>query len=464
MKDPWQLSQKGNATEDPSQNRAGEWRQRIVFTLIIAFLVAIFVWSRLPVGAVQYDSRVATAWFNLSLKLVQETPGYTPPVAARAFGYMGVTLYEAVRPGSLGARSLAGQLNGLEQLPRPRLLAELHWALAANSAMATMSRHLFPTTTPENLAAITELEAAFATQFAGEVDEATFTHSVAWGATLANAIFDWSQADGGHEGYARNFPEEYVPPVGAGMWVRTSANQPQPLQPQWGNNRPFVLASGDECPAPPPPAYSEDPRSQFYLEAWEVYQIGLNLSSEQRLIAHFWSDDPAITATPPGHWVAILGQVLAQEKSTLDTAAEAYAKLGIAVADAFITCWRTKYIYNLLRPITYIQQVIDPNWNRGAIIDPVSTPPFPEYTSGHSVQSSAAATVLSGIFGNEYAFIDATHIGRGLAPRHYHSFAAAAHEAALSRLYGGIHYRSAIEVGVEQGACIGQRVLQLKFR
>lgn len=147
----------------------------------------------------------------------------------------------------------------------------------------------------------------------------------------------------------------------------------------------------------------------------------------------------------------------------LDVAAEAYAKLGLALADSFIACWNTKYQYNLLRPITYIQQFIDPAWNTPAITDAVTTPPFPEYTSGHSVQSAAAALVLTDLFGDNYAFTDFTHDAVGYAPRSFPSFMAAANEAAISRLYGGIHFRAAIEKGMEQGECIAAQVLTLRF-
>ncbi|MEZ4725868.1 MAG: vanadium-dependent haloperoxidase [Caldilineaceae bacterium] len=132
-------------------------------------------------------------------------------------------------------------------------------------------------------------------------------------------------------------------------------------------------------------------------------------------------------------------------------AAETYAKVGIAVADAFIGCWQTKYQYNRVRPLTYIQLLIDPLWNTPTVTTPVVTPPFPEYTSGHSVQAGAVAEVLTGMFGNQLTFTDHTHERRGFLPRSYDSFWAMANEAAISRLYGGIHYRDAIENGLEQG-------------
>src|SRR5262249_944166 len=172
----------------------------------------------------------------------------------------------------------------------------------------------------------------------------------------------------------------------------------------------------------------------------------------------FWADDPFRTATPAGHSISILTQVLEQENATLDVAAEAYAKLGIALADAFITCWKAKYEYNLIRPVTYIQRVIDSSWS-----PPLTTPPFPEYPSGHSVESGAAAAVLTSIFGQAYAFTDHTHDEWGLLPCSFPSFNAFAKEAALSRMYGGIHFRSAIEKGLEQGSCVFDRVNRLRF-
>ncbi|MDQ3248890.1 MAG: vanadium-dependent haloperoxidase, partial [Chloroflexota bacterium] len=222
--------------------------------------------------------------------------------------------------------------------------------------------------------------------------------------------------------------------------------------------RPFVRVA-QECNAAPPPAYSTDPASLFYAEAQEVYAATTQLTTEQEAIAQFWADIAGETVTPSGHSISILSQVLRQKGATLDVAAVAYAKVGMAVADSFITCWRTKYQYNVLRPVTYIQAVIDPAW-----LPHIATPPFPEYTSGHSVQSAATAAVLTDLFGDNYAFTDRTHDARSLAPRSFKSFAEAAEEAAISRLYGGIHYRAAIENGLEQGQCIGARINALQMK
>jgi PAP2 superfamily len=409
-----------------------------------------------------YSHEVATAWFNLQLRLVKETPGFSPPVASRAFGYTGVTLYEAVVAGMPDYQSLIGQLNELTAMPQQDIDFEYHWPTIANSALATITRQLFPTASEENQAAINTLYDEFAQTYSNDLDTDVFNRSVSYGQDVANAVFAWSIADGGHEGYLTNFPADYLPAEGAGLWVPTPRlnGDPQPaMQPYWGNNRTFLPSSIEGCAPSAPSVYSEDSDSAFYAEAIEVYQTSQNLTQEQTDIALFWADDPGRTVTPPGHSIAVLTQILEQENATLALSAEAYARMGIAVADAFIGCWHAKYTYNLVRPVTYIQRLMDENW-----MPLVNTPPFPEYPSGHSVQSGAAAVVLAGMFGEEYAFTDHTHDALGLAARSFDTFTEMANEAALSRLYGGIHYRAAIELGLEQGTCIGERVNSLIFR
>jgi hypothetical protein len=414
-----------------------------------------------------YSADVPLAWGELSLTLTKETPGFTPPVASRAFGYLGLALYEALVPGMPGYQSLAGRVNRLDPLSEAEFGDGYHWPTVANSALATMARYLYPNATPDNLVAIDHLEEQFAGAFASTVDGDVFTRSVTRGRTTADAIFIYSLTDKGHEGYLRNFPGDYVPPVGPGLWVPTpqmSGNPPLPaLQPYWGQCRPFALPTFGNpnlaCDPGPPPAFSTEPGSAFHDEAMEVFEAAVNATQEQKEIAFFWADDPGVTPTPPGHTMALLFQLSEAEGEDLAFLAEAFAKTGMAVCDAFIACWHSKFEYNLLRPITYIQEHIDPDWN---VI--VNTPPFPEYTSGHSVQSGAGFSVLSDLFGESYAFTDHTHDDLGFTPRSFDSFDAAAEEAAISRLYGGIHFRSAIDLGVEQGRCVGEAILALPFR
>ena len=409
-------------------------------------------------GVDQFEAEIATAWFDLSLDLVKGTSGYSPPVASRAFAYAGVTLYESLVPGMAGFGSLGDALDGLGPLPATGKSGAYHWPTVANAALASNFRSFFPTAPAQDRAAIDSLEASFEDRYKPTLPPGVFARSVRRGQEVAGAVFEWSKSDGGHEGYLRNFPP-YDPPVGPGLWMPTPPGFLSALQPYWGRNRCFAIPRPSDCPPGDHPPFSEEAGSTFHSEAIEAYEAVNGLTTKQAAIARFWSDDPGTTATPPGHSISIATQVLRREGSSLATAAEAYAKVGMAVGDAFIACWYQKYLYNLLRPVTYIRRLIDTDW-----LPFLVTPPFPEYTSGHSVQSGAAFQVLTDLFGDGYAFVDHTHDDRGLPPRHFGSFFDAAEEAAISRLYGGIHYRAGIVNGVEQGKCIGRTVSALPLQ
>jgi hypothetical protein len=406
----------------------------------------------------RFDTDVPTAWFDLALRLITTTGGFSPPVASRALGYAGIALYEAVVPGMPEFQSLEAQLDGLSGLPGDRGRVEFHWPTVANAALAGILRSLFARTSAENMAALDALETSFNDRFL-RLTPAVLKRSRRRGTAVATTIFEWSKGDGGDQGERRNFPEDYVPPAGPGLWQPTPPGFMRALQPFWGTNRTFAASTGSACAPGDPTPYSEDPSSAFWAEAFQFYDTVNNLTDEQRAIAFFWADDPGATATPPGHSISITTQVLRRIDAGLDIAAETYAKVGMAVADAFISCWDTKYRYNLLRPVTYVQRLIDADW-----LPLLITPPFPEYASGHSAQSGAAAEVLTDLFGPDFAFVDHTHDSRGLPARAFRSFFQAADEAAISRLYGGIHFRPAIERGLDQGRCVGRAVNDLRFR
>jgi hypothetical protein len=408
-------------------------------------------------------AEVVLSWYQHSLKLTKEGPGFTPPVAARAFGYTGVALWEAIAPGRSGARSLQGQINGLPTgtMPVADRNQTYHWDLVANAALATSLRRYYPNASMANRQTIDEMEETMYQRFAGEVSPEVAMRSRAFGQDLAEAVYQFALTDGRDQCHMENFPDGFVPPSGPGYWVPTPPAYLKALQPFWGETRPFMI-SNVILPLPPgPPPYSEIPGSLFYLEGLEVYTVTTNMGAEQETIAKFWSDDPGITSTPPGHSINIVLQVLDKEKADLWEAAELLARAGMCVHDAFVSCWRTKYLTNILRPVTYVQKVFDASW-----MPLLNTPPFPEYTSGHSVQSGAIATLLTSKYGDGYAFTDRTHVLRADingAPRHFPSFNAMAQEAAISRLYGGIHFKAAIEHGITQGRKIGEHILLLRM-
>lgn len=402
-----------------------------------------------PPGARAYSSLVAQEWMD-ELNTAIRVEALSPPVASRLIGYFGVALYEAVVPGVGGGRSLGRQLNGLGDLP-DRPAGTIDWPTSANAAIAEVLSGLLAAGSAPTLMAIADLEEDLDELRAGAVSSEVLTRSRNFGTTIGQAILDWATADG-METWNNC---AYTPPTGPGQWVPTPPAMAAPLQPCWGNLRPFAMLFASECLPLSFPPYSTEAGSGFALEAQEVYDTVNSLTPEELAIALFWADNPGQTSTPPGHWVSILRQICATEDIDLAMASEAMAKLGIALADSFISCWEIKFAYNLLRPISYIHDpagpIADPTW---VTAPGVGTPPFPEFTSGHSVQSGAAAFVLRDVFG-DLAFVDDTHAALSLPARSFANFDEAAEEAAISRLYGGIHYRSACENGVDQGRCIG---------
>ena len=443
--------------------------KRLLAIVFIAFY-AIFSVAQTPASvkpADAYSHAVVTEWMSLALSITQQTPGFSPPVAARALGYLGLTAYESIVAGMPGYTTLAGQLNELSSLPLTQPDEPLHWPTVANASMATMTRMMFSNATAENKGRIDQLERSLPLKYGQDFDPSTYTPEVinrsdSYGKLMAMAIMTWARTDGGHEAWGplRRNRANYVPPSGAGRWTATPPAFAKPLLPYWGENRPFVLKSVKDCPAPPPPEFSEETNSAFYKSAQEVYKISQAATQEQRQFALYWTDDPGKTPTPAGHWAFIANDLLKARKANLADAAQTLARLNIAMADAFIAGWATKYSVNLLRPVTYVQGSFDSNW----VPSLMTTPPFPEYPSGHSVQSSAAAGVLNQIFGANTAFTDNTHNDRGWGPRTFTSFNAAANEAAVSRLYAGIHYRFGVEGGQVQGKCVAAKVLALKFK
>ncbi len=406
-------------------------------------------------SADSYPSDVASVWLD-KLYDVIKSEGTAPPVASRIYGVTAVALYEAMAPGSLENRSLVGQLNGLTGVPQPKNNdKKYHWPTVANAALARTIRGIFTSLKSENLYDINVLEAHFNAQFQDQVKKNDFDRSVEQGQAVADAILAWAASDG----FAIFNNCLYVPASVPGAWVPTPLGfNPNPLQPCWGQIRPMVLSSGADCPPPGHPAFSTNHGSQFFAAAQQVYDINKGLTDEQRTIATFWADNAGATGTPPGHWIAIVGQVARNDSLSLMAAAEAYARVGIAVTDAFIECWNAKYIYNLQRPVTYIQKRIDATW-----LPYLVTPNFPTYISGHSTQSGAAAKVLTDMFGI-VAFTDTIRADHNLvpplAPRTFQSFDNAAGEAGVSRLYAGIHFSFDNNDGLASGRCIGQTIIR----
>jgi PAP2 superfamily len=273
-------------------------------------------------------------------------------------------------------------------------------------------------------------------------------------------VYDWSATDTiGHMANLYPYDPNFTPPAGNGFWEPCEDFPTPALLPQWGETRTFITPAQDHLAAPLPP-FSMDSKSAFYVQALEVYTINSPLSSDNQWVAEFWSDDfPVLTFSSAGRWISICNQVIQQDRPTPEKALETYLRMGLALSDAVVACWYSKYHYNLLRPETFIRHTIQPGWR-----PIVHTPPFPAYPSGHAMLSAAAAEVLTSLYGKKYELTDRSHEGRtefkGM-PRHFHSFYEMAFENASSRIALGVHYRMDCEEGTRLGLGIGKIVAEL---
>jgi hypothetical protein len=284
-----------------------------------------------------------------------------------------------------------------------------------------------------------------------EADGEIVDRSVAYGESVGKAIMEWEAKDNAKEAHEKGLA--YVIPEGQlDSYVLTTTNT-KPTEPFWGTVRPFGLSNSAVCDESQDMEFSEDSQSTFYAQALEVKNVGDKLTKEQKDIANFWVDTPGITGTPAGHWMAIVAQLVGDMRLKLDQAVDTFVMVGIGVGDAFISGWNIKYMILLMRPETFIHKFIDEKWQPF-----IQTPPFPEFISGHSIVSESAARILTAQFGT-VAFTDNTERFRNLPSRSFTSFEHAASEAGISRLYGGIHYRTGIEKGFDQGRCVAMNIL-----
>ncbi len=398
-------------------------------------------------------ANVTAQWYALAITLSRTTPNQNiGPIIARAFGYMGVALYESVVPGLPKYQSIQQQLNGLPELPKISCGESYFYPASANAALANMVHHMFGNTSPSQNFTIDSLETSFNTIFGSIIPANVLDRSSVFGRSISNAVYSWSVSDGGDQVYLNPYPTTYVPPAGPGLWVPLPGQLAQ--VPYWGNNRTFIKDNATNTQPPPPPAYSTDPSSQLYKEELEVYNESINQNPEHIIIAKYWAALPG-----PCVSISILSSVLAAKNASLSEAAEAYCKVGMATSDALVSCYKTKYVYNQLRPEAYIEANFNATWK-----PLLKTPPFPDYTSAHSIQTGAAARVLADIFGDNTTFTDNSINNLGFTPRTFTKFSDYANEVGLSRIYGGIHVRSSDFIGLEWGNVVGMHVSALKFK
>lgn len=388
---------------------------------------------------------------------------FSPPVASRIFAYPNIAAYEIMVGAEASYLSLSGQLTDFNGIPKPKNTDNLNRPLAALIAHIDMSRRLiFSEDRIEHFR--DSLYAIWSKQ-----NNKEFETAKAYGLEVAEHITTWMNQDNYKQ--TRTMPKFTVDTDNESRWQPTPPAYMDGIEPHWSRIRPFVIDSSEQFKPIPPPPFSMEEGSHFYKELKEVYDVSQEITnkgdeSEEVQIARFWDCNPYVSVTrghlmfatkkitPGAHWIGIAKIAARNSKADAMKTVYGYTKTSLAIADGFISCWDEKYRSNLIRPETLINNYIDEQW-----APVLQTPPFPEYTSGHSVVSGAAAEALTSIYGDNFAFDDDTEVAFGLPVRSFSSFRQAAAEAAISRMYGGIHYRAAIENGLEQGQNLGKFIV-----
>jgi hypothetical protein len=396
---------------------------------------------------------------------------FSPPVASRIYVYPNIAAYEIIAQNSTKYESLQGQLNGLDSIPVLDAKSGVNKKLAALIAHMEVSKQLI-----FSEEALEKYRDSLYEKWGSE-NKKEFEVSKEYALKVVDRIKIWMGKDNYKQ--TRTFPKYSVHTDQAGRWQPTPPAYMDGVEPHWGEIRTLVMDSASQFRPKAPHPFSTDKNSLFYKEAKETYDVGNTMSEEllaienartntipeKSAIATFWDCNPYATVTqghmmfakkkntPDAHWINIAKIALKKTKSDFETTVFTFTKTSIGIFESFISCWHEKYRTNVIRPETYINLYIDEDWK-----PQLQTPPFPEYTSGHSVVSSCSGVILTEIFGDNFSYTDDSEIPFGLPKRNFKSFKQAASEASMSRLYGGIHYRAAIENGVVQGTNLGNYI------
>ena len=396
----------------------------------------------------------AQKWHDLQLRILRIS-GANPYSlnGNRYFAYCGIGLYESVVPGMPAYRSLHGQLTNMPAMPPTEPGKAYHWPTCANAALAFLTKSFYTLASATIKAAMDSLDIALKNEYQQQTNTAIFQRSENFGKQVAESIFEWSKTDGALTAWPA-----YVPSSDPTKWLPTAPNPTTVNAPYWGYNRFFVPGSTNNTASPPPPPYSTDPNSAYFQMVKEVYDISQTLTPAQIATALYFRDNPGFQAGT--HYQYIFNQVIDDESPQLDFYASAQAKVGIAIAESQIDCWKKKYDLIVDRPTKYIRNVMGhTGWT-----SLLAMPNHPDFPSGHSQTGGAFAAAMTHLFGDNYAITLHTYDNLGMAPRFYSSFSEMTEDIGRSRVYGGIHYTYSCVEGQKQGEKIGANILnKLKF-
>lgn len=439
---------------------------RIVFTAIAGCMLIISCNSKNDYRQIINDPLLFSNTVH-ELNSVVMGNNFSPIVASRNYMYASVAAYEVIAAGYPEKyQSLGGQLKGLGSIPVPDTSLGIDFEFAALLAFSKLGEAV---TFPEGSMSyyVDSIKRLVRTH---GMSRKVFDGSLAFADSVAAVILDWSKKDNYLQ--TRTFPKYNVLDT-PGRWIPTPPAYTSAMEPHWNKIRPLVLDSASQFTPPPPPAFNlKDKNSIYYQEVMKIKKAVDSLNDEQKHIADFWDDNPfklnvsghvmfgTKKFSPPGHWMSIVG--IAAKKADYDFAATvyAYAITAITQFDAFIHCWDEKFRSNYARPETVINKYIDQNW-----MPYLQTPPFPEYTCGHSTVSSANAEALTYVFGDNFAYTDTSELEFGIASRSFRSFRHAAEENNWARFYGGIHFHNSCIISTEFGKTVGDFIVsRLKMK
>ncbi len=407
---------------------------------------------------------LATLWFDCASLSARSTKGFTEPVSARAYAYLGICLYESLKPGlPLNYKSLAGQLRDLPTLPQPDTAGKrYHWTIVANAAMAHMMRSLFSHASASVLAHIDTLEAQCYRERADRThDEETSQRSVAFGKKVADAVIEYSKGDGGQDADLNNYSTAYNS-ADSSSWQSPIPGS-NPLLASWSTNRPLLLNSNEintELDPGPYPVFSTAKSSDFFREAVDVRSKVNSRLPDDQIMVSYWGNEADCAQTVSTHMIDIATQLLRSGAFSLSQSAELYARLGIALNDATIACWTAKYKYPLMRPVTYIKLYVDKAWMNNAEARRVQTPNSPEYVSSSATLVNACVPVLQSVFGKAYLFTDRSQSPTVQTERDYYTFDQITNEVVSTQLMSGTQYRFSITAGEKLGSAIAAKADQ----
>ncbi len=397
------------------------------------------------------NSNLATEWMSLSFELTKKTPGFSSPVAARTFAYLGLGMYEVLVPGMSGYSSMQGKYQDFRKgtMKNPNQFGEISWGVSFNQMMYQLFKRFYRNTTPEGIAEIEKLYQRKIDEFSKSISADVLSNSLNYANDQAEALYSYSVSDGQEEAFLNNYPKNFSAPQGQGVWTPNLSANKKALQPFWGDVRTFVHHDLSDMEMIAPPPFNTDKSSVFYSYALEVRNKSENVNRYDEVMVNFWNDEIDGQITPAGHMLSILCQNALSENKELGFTAFAIMKLATVLHDATVASWKTKFTYYTIRPETYIRLYIDQDFL--SLTSPNSTP---EYSSGQAATAAAAAEVMGSLFGYNYGFTDRTYEGRkdiNGSPRSFQSYQDMSEEILNANLLGGIHYRFSLEAGQKQG-------------